>query len=1178
MRVVVASRADPPVPDDVPADHPLRDPAIRVPLKPSQYAHDLRGLMDRELAALLADSAHGLDLLGLVIAAGGGLSAPDLAELIGCRPWEVGVYLKTVAGRSFTSRPSYYRPATASAIYLLAHEELEVIAREQIGKAGVGEYYGRLHTWAEDYHTRHWPDDTPEYLLSGYHNILLRTEDLPRLVMYATDPARHKRLRILAGGDSAALTEIVKTMDLCGIAEAPDLDAMARLAVHRSVLLDRNERMPFGAAEVWAALGETTRAESMARSRNSSTQAEMLVSIAKTAAESGDTGYTYSLVEEAETIIAASNPFTREAVSSRIAEVLVIVGDLDRAEAMARSITEPMVQWRLTATAQRLATTGDVNQAARFTDTISDPGYRAHALAAVARALVVAGDLDRAKTVAYQVENLADSMKDAWNQYQAYALVAVVQAFVAVGDPDRAKAVTCRLKNLANSTKRDDDRALLLVEVVQALIAMSDVDQAEAIAESSVARSSDAWRSRMLLALVEAAVAGGDNERADAIIQSITDGNCQRQAVAAIAKEATTADDFDRAETLALSITDQRRRDEAMVSVAIAAIKKGDTARARAIVERLEANPSSTATRDTLTGVLALARALIIVGDAGRARRVLARAERLAGDMTTERSTFPKGCAEIVDAAVAAGDLNYADAAVRLLADNQLMLRPAVMLVVKAAAAAGDFNQAESLCQLISNDRDRVRAVAVVRDLAVAIGDLDRAEAMARSLSDNYERTDALLAVGKAAAGAGDADRAETVALGNIAAYRWGEAMVALVEAAVVGGHPTAARTIVDRAEARIRTVHATGEHLAAARTVAERVEAQMHAMRAELDRERDLLAVAEAAAIVGDLERAESLADSITCHLLRVEALATVAKTAAKTGHQARALALAKRAIRLFYVPRLHDDAVNDHWLIPLVSAVAATGELDQAAALARTVTDKHDQSRAFFAVVKAAVSAGDLRRAAALVHTMDDTMDKHDALALVTEAAVAAGDFDQAEAVVRRDPFVRDTGWALIPVAKAAAEAGDLDQAVRLAHFTPDDRKLEIFMALNAAVAVTGDFDRAVALAGTIRLPDQVRALVSLAKAASRSGHATRAEAITEHAEQLTNSIGNKHLQAIAFADLATVATPARARRFLAKTFSLSRWDVALDALAQLDHATVLNAMTDEYLGTFVGSTLAT
>ena len=53
MRVVVAGRPDPPIPDDVPGWHRLRDPGIVRPLAPSAYAQDIKTLAQQELRRLL---------------------------------------------------------------------------------------------------------------------------------------------------------------------------------------------------------------------------------------------------------------------------------------------------------------------------------------------------------------------------------------------------------------------------------------------------------------------------------------------------------------------------------------------------------------------------------------------------------------------------------------------------------------------------------------------------------------------------------------------------------------------------------------------------------------------------------------------------------------------------------------------------------------------------------------------------------------------------------------------------------------------------------------------------------------------------------------------------------------------------------------------------------------------
>ncbi len=101
MRVVVAGRPDPPIPDDVPGQHPVRDPSIVRPLAASAHARDVKALAQQELWRLLRGTPTQQDLLRLLTAARGGLSVPDLAALTGEPLWEIEDILHGVTGRTW---------------------------------------------------------------------------------------------------------------------------------------------------------------------------------------------------------------------------------------------------------------------------------------------------------------------------------------------------------------------------------------------------------------------------------------------------------------------------------------------------------------------------------------------------------------------------------------------------------------------------------------------------------------------------------------------------------------------------------------------------------------------------------------------------------------------------------------------------------------------------------------------------------------------------------------------------------------------------------------------------------------------------------------------------------------------------------------------------------------------
>jgi len=164
MRVIVAARLNPPIPDDVPFWHPLRDRATIRSLSQSPYARDMERLAQQELRDLLRGGGTGQDVLGLLTAARGGLSSSDLAALTGAPLWEVEDIVHTGAGRAFGRRPD--RWGLGPEVYLLAHEELQAGALKSLQASGLLDaYYGRLHRWAISYSEQHWPSQTPHYLL-----------------------------------------------------------------------------------------------------------------------------------------------------------------------------------------------------------------------------------------------------------------------------------------------------------------------------------------------------------------------------------------------------------------------------------------------------------------------------------------------------------------------------------------------------------------------------------------------------------------------------------------------------------------------------------------------------------------------------------------------------------------------------------------------------------------------------------------------------------------------------------------------------------------------------------------------------------------------------------------------------------------------------------------------------
>jgi hypothetical protein len=380
MRIIVASR--PRVPDDVPDFHPLRDLQIIRALHPSPAARDLQRLGDQEIKRLLKGTPIEQDLLGLLTAARGGLSGPDLHELTSSPLWEIEESLHTVAGRTFTRRTSTWAPDTGPEVYLLGHEELQKSATRYLGQTRLDGYRDRIHAWADTYCTQEWPRGSPEYLLRGYYRLLQETSDLPRLIACAGDAVRHDWMLDLTGGDSAALDETRDALNRIADQDTPDLIAAVTLAYHRDQLTDRNTNIPTQLPAVWVTLGQTPRALALTGAiTNPERQANALSAVAGALAHTGQHQHAERAARQAEQV--------------------------------ARSITDSDLQAKaLSAVAIALAQAGQTPRALALTGAITIPRLQAKALSAVAVALAHTGQHQHAERAARQAGQVAWSISE----------------------------------------------------------------------------------------------------------------------------------------------------------------------------------------------------------------------------------------------------------------------------------------------------------------------------------------------------------------------------------------------------------------------------------------------------------------------------------------------------------------------------------------------------------------------------------------------------------------------------------------------------------------------------------------------------------------------------------------------------------------------------------------------
>ncbi|MFC5001279.1 hypothetical protein ACFPIJ_26010 [Dactylosporangium cerinum] len=794
MRIIVAGRPNPPIPDDVSSWHPLRDPGIIRLLGDSPHARDLQRLGQTELKRLLKGSPVEQDLLGLLTAARGGLSGRDLHELTGADLVHIEDVLHTVAGRTFTRRADHWNPDTGPEIYLLGHEELHTAACHYLGKTRLADYRNRLHAWADTYRTSTpdqpaWPPDTPRYLLSGYTRMLHTIEDTDRLVTLAADPVRHNRMLDLSGGDAAALTEVKAAQDLVMTQPGPDLHALVRLSVERNNLIDRNTNIPPELPALWAKVQRPNRAEALARSITAPYwQVRALTGVASALATAGEHTRAVTIAAEAEQLAhSITDPDSQARALTDIASALATAGEHTRAATIARSITHPDSQARaLTEIASALATAGEhtravtiAAEAEQLAHSITDPDSQTEALTDVASALATAGDHTRAATI-------ARSIIDPY--WQARALTDVASALATAGEHTRAAKIAAEAEQAAHTITAPHWQALALTDIASALATAGAHTRAAKIAdeaEQAVRSITDPYsQARALTGIAGTLATAGEHTRAVTIAteaeqaaHTITDPYSQALALTGIAGTLATAGAHIRAEQAARSITDPYWQVRALTDIAGTLATAGEHTRAATIAAEVEQIARSITYPDSQARALTdIASALATAGEHTRAVTIATEAEQAAHTITDPNSQT-RALTDIASALATAGEhtraatiATEAEQLARSITDPLWQVR-ALTDVASALATAGEHTraakiaaEAEQAAHTITDPHWQPLALTGVAHALATTGDHARAEQAAHSITDPYWRALALTDVASALANAGEHTRAVMIA------------------------------------------------------------------------------------------------------------------------------------------------------------------------------------------------------------------------------------------------------------------------------------------------------------------------------------------------------------------------------------------------------------------------------
>jgi tetratricopeptide (TPR) repeat protein len=542
MRVIVASRPNPPLPGDVPSWHPLRDSSVILPLSPYQDAERFEVLARSELRHFLGHGSEAeRDLLGFLTAARGGLSARDLAWLAEIDLWEAEAFLDTGEG----SRMLRGRPGLAAAsrrVFLLGHDDLGRLAEDYFDGQRLGRYRERLNSWATTWRARGWPPDTPEYLLIDYFQFLDELGALSRMTEYALDTVRHDRMLALTGGDAPALAEVRTALNRIAAQGIPDVASALALACHRDHLADRGTRVPVNLPAVWAVLGQLPRALALADSFTYwPDRVKALAQIAGALAETGQHREAMRITKEVEaiawTLTVDSAPGRPEYADLAEGEVLVEV-----AKALAR--------------AGKHQNAVSLAKASLMTPHASEPGWDQSALQQVALVLAETG----------QHQHIAELDRN--GHFSASDLATVAIELAGAGRHQEAMRIAKKAEAMARCiTVGDELIAEVLADVAKALARLGkDRRSAIIVEEARDIAYRNTYQYGMLKKVAGALARCGRYQQGLEIARAhIADPRHYAEAVADIAVQLAEAGDYQRAVDLAYAIADldtpQRHQD-----------------------------------------------------------------------------------------------------------------------------------------------------------------------------------------------------------------------------------------------------------------------------------------------------------------------------------------------------------------------------------------------------------------------------------------------------------------------------------------------------------------------------------------------------------------------------------------------------------------------------------------
>ncbi|MEU1710951.1 hypothetical protein ABZ478_37655 [Streptomyces sp. NPDC005706] len=490
----------------------------------------------------------------------------------------------------------------------------------------------------------------------------------------------------------------------------------------------------------------------------------------------------------------------------QLAMALAATGQDEQFHRLVRVVPDGQTRNRLLATAA-MAAARDVDQAEEAARSVADDLGRADALKGVVVRLLVAGDTERALSVAREIPvgPLVRTMREKMGLSDTELLLdalgrqarpGVVRVLVEQGQPDLAESFVNHISN-------DGDRVTASCELAVALATAGDTARAETLyAEHRRRHRFDGPAVLKAVALTH--LETGALHEALRTAHTAGTPHLTRQLLCDIAVWLVENGMTTEAERLAASPDDGLEgtvagaeggsigalgtrpgsllhHPEMLATVAAAAAAEGDAATARRLAWRAAELPRTEPGLPPLR-LLLLAEALVEGEEYAFACQLTERAIALVGtsnDVLLSRATV---------VLARAGALSRAETLARSFSFWSHR-EPALKAVASAYADAGDVARAQSVVDAMDSGREhKVRAMAAVATALTRTGDRDRARVVAAEAKEIaqdlfYGQGPALLAVIGALLGLGDVAEAEQ-AVGAIRDYREREAARKTVSAA----------------------------------------------------------------------------------------------------------------------------------------------------------------------------------------------------------------------------------------------------------------------------------------------------------------------------------------------------------------------------------------------------------